>query len=625
MRRIMEDHFSDEVFPDENTLKMLPANLMYLHVDIIALVGEKSSTLGVHPRVIRWLSSLDTHVPLTTLELKLFTNDIRTVLYWFVISGIDTFVGSAFVDLSKMPHLKHFHIMTSELHLHELLNVVRMIHSRDFEDVNICVALTSFEHTFTGLKSWDAAYVAEELQAITVINLSILVKELQPRAAVHNFYNGLVTAQASNMQNDGFMHVFWFKDGGFLARAGIIDFIATVTRWMNIDLKSSLHGPCHQQTKLILFHIYHPTFCCLLHDENISLELNTFICTPTDIAVTRSPFLFNVVGYMVKKVGEYTLVAQIPSAQLGIVWTGADPLLNIRGTRAIIGFIQWVPSRHPAQRSDASCRNCTQCISFIRVSIPLDYVLSEFKQPFIPDCLHQNIGTMSIFSSHSFIIIMSNGRFPLELIQHIVRDAAQNAKTLCMLHTTWVPLIRPLIFDILVTDSQCDILTWQDLFTSAPNIPDHVRHIMLAPERMTPGDPVVVEDFLHCFPQVWSLALLSFELDYSVLIPSPLSTICSLILYNCLLDNILPDLKYAFPHLTVLHIIDFVAGNLHSHIAAEQADKFMPNAMAFLFVETHSTETIDMCIEAMAADPWFQGVHDIEIQGSNMVLEHFCS
>lgn len=157
---------------------------------------------------------------------------------------------------------------------------------------------------------------------------------------------------------------------------------------------------------------------------------------------------------------------------------------------------------------------------------------------------------------------MSNGCFPLELIQHIVRDATQNVKTLCVLHTTWVPLIRPLIFDILVADGQCDILAWQDLFMSAPDIPDHIRHVTLAPEGITPEDPVIVEDFLHCFPQVRSLALLSFELNYSVLVPSPLCTIHSLILYNCLLDNILPDLKYAFPHLTVLHIVDFVAGNL---------------------------------------------------------------
>ncbi|PBL03898.1 hypothetical protein ARMGADRAFT_1022456 [Armillaria gallica] len=214
-RRIMEDHFGNDIFPDENTLKTLPANLTYLHIDIVMLVREKSSTLGVCPRVIHWLSSLDTHVSLTTLELKLFTNDIRVGRN---LLALYTFIGSAFVDLSKMLHLKHFHIMTSELCLHELLNVVQTIRSPDFEDVNICVTLTSFEHTFAGLKSWDAAYVAEELQAITVINLSVLMKELQPQAAVHNFYNGLVIAQASNMRNDGFMHVFWFKDRGFLAR-----------------------------------------------------------------------------------------------------------------------------------------------------------------------------------------------------------------------------------------------------------------------------------------------------------------------------------------------------------------------------------------------------------------------
>ncbi|KAK0431612.1 hypothetical protein EV421DRAFT_1911705 [Armillaria borealis] len=166
---------------------------------------------------------------------------------------------------------------------------------------------------------------------------------------------------------------------------------------------------------------------------------------------------------------------------------------------------------------------------------------------------------------------MSNRHFPMELISLIIRDAARNMKMLCLLHSTWVPLIRPLIFDVLVADGQCDILAWQDLFTSAPDIPNHVRHVTLALEGVTLGDPVVVEEFLHCFHKVLSLALLSFELDYNILSLSPLRTVRSLILHNCLLDDVLPDLKYTFPHLTVLHIVDFVAGNLWSHVAAEQA------------------------------------------------------
>ncbi|KAK0431154.1 hypothetical protein EV421DRAFT_1743360 [Armillaria borealis] len=189
---------------------------------------------------------------------------------------------------------------------------------------------------------------------------------------------------------------------------------------------------------------------------------------------------------------------------------------------------------------------------------------------------------------------MSNRHFPLELISLIIQDAAQNVKMLCLLHSTWVPLIRPLIFDILVADGQCDILAWQDLFTLAPNIPNHVRHVTLTPEGMTLGDPVVVEEFLHCFHKVLSLALLSFKLDYNILALSPLRTVRSLILHNCLLDNILPDLKYAFPHLTVLHIIDFVARNLWLHVAAEQAESFLPGVIAFLFIETRSMETIDI-------------------------------
>lgn len=157
---------------------------------------------------------------------------------------------------------------------------------------------------------------------------------------------------------------------------------------------------------------------------------------------------------------------------------------------------------------------------------------------------------------------MSNGRLPLELIGHIIQDAMHNVKTLCLLHSTWVCLARPFLFDILVANGHCDILAWCDLFMSTPDIPRHVHHITLAPEGITPGDPIMVEDFLHHFDHALSIALLSFELDYDVLALSPLLTIHSLILHNCVLDNVLPDLKYAFPNLTVLHIIDFVAGNL---------------------------------------------------------------
>ncbi|SJL12743.1 uncharacterized protein ARMOST_16174 [Armillaria ostoyae] len=181
------------------------------------------------------------------------------------------------------------------------------------------------------------------------------------------------------------------------------------------------------------------------------------------------------------------------------------------------------------------------------------------------------------------------------------------------------------MFDILVADGKCDVLAWCDLFASAPDIPRHVRHVMLAPEGMTPGDPVVAEDFLRRFHRVLSLALLSFELDYNVLALSLLHTIRSLILHNCLLDNVLPDLKYAFPSLTVLHIVDFVAGNLRSHIAAQQAEDSLRPAMTYLFVETRDTETIDMCLDCLGRDEWFKGVRNMEVQGSDLVLDHFCS
>ncbi|PBK66572.1 hypothetical protein ARMSODRAFT_977481 [Armillaria solidipes] len=251
MTRIVEDHFGDDLFPDGEILKTLPANLVFLHIDVVALVGEKTSKTGngVRLRTIRWLTLLDNHVPITTLELKLFTNDIRvgrnllalcaSTIQTIKLYFVDTFVGSAFVDLSNMPHLQHFHILTSELQLHELLNVVRTIRSPDFEDVNICTALTSFEHTFAGLKFWDNAYASQELRVVEVVNLSILVKELQPRTAVRSFYGELVTARIPHMQEDDFMHVFWFKDGGFLA--GFADATVLAAGFMAIHL--NLHLP----------------------------------------------------------------------------------------------------------------------------------------------------------------------------------------------------------------------------------------------------------------------------------------------------------------------------------------------------------------------------------------------
>ncbi|SJL11514.1 uncharacterized protein ARMOST_14918 [Armillaria ostoyae] len=208
-KRITEDHFGDSILqdPDDDAIKTLPRHLTYLHIDITALVGENSSETdaGVRPQVIHWLSSLESHIPVTTLELKLFSNDVRigrnllslcastveTVRLYF----IDSFVGSAFVDLSEMLRLRHFYILTSEVHLHELLNVVWTIRLTDFEDVNICVALTSFDHTFAGLKLWDDAYVGQELGIIRVVNLSCLMRELEPRSVIS-----------------------WFEDGGFLAR-----------------------------------------------------------------------------------------------------------------------------------------------------------------------------------------------------------------------------------------------------------------------------------------------------------------------------------------------------------------------------------------------------------------------
>ncbi|KAK0431155.1 hypothetical protein EV421DRAFT_1912124 [Armillaria borealis] len=229
MTRIVEDHFGDDLFHDGEILKTLPPNLVFLHIDVVALVREKTSKTGngVCPRTIHWLTLLDNHVPITTLELKLFTNDIRvsrnllalcaSTIQTIKLYFVDMFVGSVFVDLSNMQRLQHFHILTSELWLHKLLNVVRTIRSPDFEDVNICTALTSFEHTFAGLKFWDNAYASQELRAVEVVNLSILVKELQPWTAVHSFYGELVTAQIPHMREDNFIHVFWFKDGGFLA------------------------------------------------------------------------------------------------------------------------------------------------------------------------------------------------------------------------------------------------------------------------------------------------------------------------------------------------------------------------------------------------------------------------
>lgn len=113
-KRIWEDHFGDSIFErdDDDVLKKLPKNLTYLHIDIMALVGEKLSMteVGTRSQIIHWLSNLETRVPLTMLELKLFSNDIRVGcnLLSLCVSTVETirlyFLGSLDLNLSSKYH-----------------------------------------------------------------------------------------------------------------------------------------------------------------------------------------------------------------------------------------------------------------------------------------------------------------------------------------------------------------------------------------------------------------------------------------------------------------------------------------------------------------------------------------
>ncbi len=80
-KRIIEDHFGDNILqdPEDDAVKRLPHQLADLHIDIMMLVGESVSetTTSLRSRFICWLSNLEGHIPLTMLELKLFSNDVR--------------------------------------------------------------------------------------------------------------------------------------------------------------------------------------------------------------------------------------------------------------------------------------------------------------------------------------------------------------------------------------------------------------------------------------------------------------------------------------------------------------------------------------------------------------------
>ncbi len=95
---------------------------------------------------------------------------------------------------------------------------MRTIRSKNFEDVNVCVTLTSFDHMFAGLKLWDDAYAAQELGHIRVVNLSFLMRELQPWSVVRTYYNDSILEHTANMRENGFLKISWFEDTGFLAR-----------------------------------------------------------------------------------------------------------------------------------------------------------------------------------------------------------------------------------------------------------------------------------------------------------------------------------------------------------------------------------------------------------------------
>lgn len=205
---------------------------------------------------------------------------------------------------------------------------------------------------------------------------------------------------------------------------------------------------------------------------------------------------------------------------------------------------------------------------------------------------------------------------PVEILAKIISNGEQNTKLLTLVHKSWISFGCSSLFKVIIADSQCDILAWMDLFNHAPDILFAIRHVTIAPEGYTTGDPVTPEQFIGYFPRLRSVAVLSLELDYQLLSNKPLESVRCLVLNNCYLPSALPFLRTAFPNLCLLHIIDYVAGSLASHNAANRVSHGVHDRMEYIFLETRSASTVTLVMDALENDDAFSDVDHLHIRCS---------
>ncbi|KAK0443645.1 hypothetical protein EV421DRAFT_1903654 [Armillaria borealis] len=146
-----------------------PQTLQFLHLNICALVNWQGNSIenSLRPWIVTWLSHLQGPLSLTSLECKLFMNDVRLPrriislaeesIEQLSLYFVETHVGCAYIYLGHLQKLQRLDVLCVESRVADVVEMLRSITTTAFRQLSIYIPLNSFDLSFASLNSLNVA------------------------------------------------------------------------------------------------------------------------------------------------------------------------------------------------------------------------------------------------------------------------------------------------------------------------------------------------------------------------------------------------------------------------------------------------------------------------------------
>ncbi|KAK0490003.1 hypothetical protein EDD18DRAFT_1358985 [Armillaria luteobubalina] len=179
-----------------------------------------------------------------------------------------------------------------------------------------------------------------------------------------------------------------------------------------------------------------------------------------------------------------------------------------------------------------------------------------------------------------------------------------------------------------VREGECDLPACWSLLEKNPSIEQYVKRVVFIGEVLVlddSGKPITSSMVLRRLSNLTTISCNAFELDWLALAGDPIVTLRLLQLRCCQLpDTVWTDISTAFPSLSYLRIIDFVAtvGSVDTSVNTTTVLR-SPCHMCWLIIESGTQATINSFLHACSACLFFKSLADISLRVNGEVLNTF--